>query len=252
MNISIFDLYQEPKDRIHSHIGPYVYQSPLLSPEPCFDPEPLSPVKATAVSLHPSRLPTRSRRESQDWNLDEMVEVLIEGAKRGPKLRKQRASNVLQISHSYAENQTYWKGLRKRIGEKPNYKHRRYLSGDMKPPLPVSRPQYSLNSSLCVTKLSRLQFDRKVHKEEALRALGFSMRSRRKAVKLRESLERQEEKIKSRVSPVLTPMDSGKHRERRLNASLTLPKPARFNPSTFLFAKPPRQYSYLLNSHSNV
>ena len=251
MNISIFDLYQEPKVRIHSHSGPYVYQSPILSPEPCFDPEPLSPVKPTAVSLHPSRLPTRSRLESQDWNLDEMVEVLMEGARRGPKLtRKQRGSNVPQVSHSYAENQNYWKGLRKRIGEKPNYMHRRYLSGDSKLPLPVSLYQHSLNSSACIAKLSRLQFDRKVHKEEALRALGFSMRSRRKAVKLRESLERQEEKIRSRVSPVLSLMESGKHRERRLNASRSLPKPARFNPSPF--PKPPRPYPSLLINHSDV
>jgi hypothetical protein len=182
-----------------------------------------------------------------------MVQVMLEGVRSGPKpIARQRGSNVLQVSHSYAENQNYWKGLRKRIGEKPNYKHRRYLSGDFKPPLPVSLHQHSLNSSLCLTKLSRLRFDRKVHKEEALRALGFSMRSRRKAVKLRESLERQEQKIRSRVSPALTPVESGKRREKRLNASLTLPKPARFNPSPFLLPKPPRHYPYLLINHSDV
>lgn len=224
MNISIFDLYQSPSAAPHWHAGPYVYhslsQSPLPSPDSCFLSEPLTPLKSTAVSLHPC-LPTRKRQESLDWDFDAMIEALREGiGSRRKVVKGHRGSNALKMSHSFAENQIYWNELRKKMSKRPDYQHRRHLSGTSKPPLPALRPpQFSLSQ----TKLSRIDFSRKAHREEALRALGFSMRSRGKAAKLREILDRQESKARARVSPV--PLEGG---GRRLNASHTLPKPARF------------------------
>ena len=227
MNISIFDLYQSPAAPPHRHPGPYIYhslsQSPLLSPDSCFFPEPLSPLQSTAISVHPSRLPTRNRQESLNWDLDARIEALREGIGSRRKAVGHRGSNAVRTSHSYAENQNYWKELRKRMGKKPDYQHRRQVSGTLKPEMAASLPQAA---SFYRTKLNRIDFSRKVHREEALRALGFSMRSRGKAAKLRERLDRQEGK----VQPL---REEGK----RLNASVSLPKPARFNPSPFLLPK---------------
>lgn len=246
MNFSIFDLYQPPTTSTSAHIGPYVYRSRARSPPPPSSP-PASILTMSPVRPRPSLIPRKPtlnlslmRDRGTDWDLKALVETLKD-QERSKRDYGHRGSNVMALSHSYVENQRYWKSLRKKMKRRPDYQHRSRPVSLTKPPLSkTSSDSHLINSSFYLNKLKRTHFHTRNHKEEALRALGFSMRSWTRAENLRGKLLRQEGKIKSLASPNLTPLASKRH---EVSSQTLIPRPARF---TLSINKPPHSHTFSL------